>query len=86
MTSSVTGSGTTLELFKNNSAPATSVIGANITSVAAVNRNFAVGRLGDYNGSYLQGDIYEILIYSSALTTTQRQQVEAYLNTKWKVY
>lgn len=86
MTSSVTGSGTTLELFKNNSAPATNVIGANITSVAAVNRNFAVGRLGDYNGSYLQGDIYEILIYNSALTTTQRQQVESYLNTKWKVY
>lgn len=86
MTSSVTGSGTTLELFKNNSAPATTVIGANITSVAAVNRNFAVGRLGDYNGSYLQGDIYEILIYNSALTTAQRQQVEAYLNTKWKVY
>lgn len=86
MTSSVTGSGTTLELFKNNSAPATTVIGANITSVAAVNRNFAVGRLGDYNGNYLQGDIYEILIYNSALTTTQRQQVESYLNTKWKVY
>ena len=34
----------------------------------------------------MNGDICEILFYNSALTTTQRQQVETYLNTKWALY
>jgi hypothetical protein len=32
---------------------------------------------------YLNGYIYEIVIFNSALSTAQRQQVEAYLATKW---
>lgn len=32
------------------------------------------------------GDIAEILIYPSALSTTNRQAVETYLNAKWAIY
>lgn len=40
--------------------------------------------IGSYNGGgYLQGQIYEMIIYSTALGTTERQQVEAYLSQKW---
>jgi hypothetical protein len=34
----------------------------------------------------VNGDILEIIVYNTALTTTQRQEVEAYLNTKWAIY
>ena len=34
-------------------------------------------------GSYLRGDIAEILVYPTALSTTNRQAVESYLRTKW---
>ena len=40
--------------------------------------------IGSYNGGgYLQGQIYEMVIYSTALNTTERQQVEGYLAQKW---
>lgn len=40
--------------------------------------------IGSYNGGgYLQGQIYEMIIYSTALNTTERQQVEGYLAQKW---
>jgi len=31
------------------------------------------------------GDLAEVLIYTTALTTAQRQQVEGYLAWKWKL-
>jgi hypothetical protein len=34
-------------------------------------------------GQYMQGDIAEILVFSRALNTTERQAVETYLRTKW---
>ena len=34
----------------------------------------------------LYGDIAEIVMYSRAVTTPERQQVEAYLNTKYAIY
>ena len=40
--------------------------------------------LGNYQGGGQPwGDINEIIIYNSALTTSQRQQVEGYLASKW---
>ena len=36
--------------------------------------------------SGLYGDIAEVILYNSNLTTPQRQQVEAYLNTKYAIY
>ena len=39
---------------------------------------------GSMSGSYrLNGIIYEIIIFNTALTTSQRQQVEGYLANKW---
>jgi hypothetical protein len=32
---------------------------------------------------YLTGSIYEVVVYNSALTGTQRQQIEGYLAAKW---
>jgi hypothetical protein len=32
---------------------------------------------------YMNGFLYEIVVFSAALSTTQRQQVESYLATKW---
>ena len=37
-------------------------------------------------GQTYKGDFYEMLIYNSALSTAQRQQVETYLNQKWGVF
>jgi hypothetical protein len=37
------------------------------------------------DGGYLSGDYGEILIYSTVLTTAQRQQVEGYLARKWGI-
>jgi hypothetical protein len=37
----------------------------------------------DWGGTYDSGDYGEIIFYSGALSTTQRQQVESYLAQKW---
>jgi hypothetical protein len=37
-------------------------------------------------GQTYKGDFYEMLIYNSALSTAQRQQVEQYLNQKWGIF
>jgi hypothetical protein len=39
------------------------------------------------NGNhYLNGKVAEVVIYNRVLTTPERQQVEAYLNTKYAIY
>lgn len=38
---------------------------------------------GIFTNTGPNGHLYEVLLYNSALTTTQRQQVEGYLATKW---
>jgi hypothetical protein len=35
---------------------------------------------------YLGGEIAEVIIYNTGLTTNQRQEVETYLNNKWGIY
>jgi hypothetical protein len=45
-----------------------------------------VSRGGAAGGSqHLQGDIAEILVYDSVLTTTQKETIEAYLTSKWGI-
>jgi hypothetical protein len=36
-------------------------------------------------GTYTNSIIHEIIVYSNAITTTQRQAVEGYLSTKWSL-
>ena len=55
-------------------------------STAAVAGNSGIGGAPGGTSFWADVDIAEIIIYGSALTTTQRQQVETYLNTKWALY
>ena len=63
----------------NNASLSTKNIGATGTVAGFV----GAGRLVSNIQYFLSGDIAEILIYSGALTGTQRQQVEGYLAWKW---
>lgn len=44
--------------------------------------------IGSLNGAaeFFAGDIGQIMIFSEQLSTAERQQVETYLNTKWRLY
>jgi hypothetical protein len=60
------------------------------TSLNPLSGNFAISQycIGNQvavTTEYLQGYVGEILIYTSSLTTDQRQQVEDYLSRKWNV-
>jgi len=41
--------------------------------------------IGSQSANYWKGTIQEVIIYNSAFTTTQRQQVEGYLAWKWGI-
>jgi hypothetical protein len=43
--------------------------------------NNVIGRT--FSNEYMMGYIYEVIVYNSALGTTERQQVESYLAQKW---
>jgi hypothetical protein len=36
-------------------------------------------------GRYFVGNIHEVIVYTSAITSTERQQVETYLSSKWNI-
>jgi hypothetical protein len=63
----------------------------NGTQDATMTSSFAFFGTGGYmvlgyipfNPSYLTGTIYEVIIYNTVLTTSQRQNVEGYLAWKW---
>lgn len=44
----------------------------------------AVGKNGDSN-EYLSGDLGEVMVYDHPLTTTEQQNLEAYLEAKWTI-
>lgn len=73
--------GSQLSVSVNGGTPstaATTVAGAttDLVTIGVTRENFG------YN-FYFTGDIAEILVYPTALSTTNRQAVEAYLRTKW---
>ncbi len=79
-------SGTTLQLFQNG-------VGSSISSQPYplndyTNNQVRIGTAftgGNFTFA-LTGDIGEIILYSSALSTANRQAVEAYLNEKWRAF
>ena len=80
-----TSSGVTI--YKNGIAGATST--AFSGSLNNISTPLGIGGKGDGSQSSIDsfiGDILEIIIYNTALTTTQRQSVETYLNSKWAIY
>lgn len=60
------------------------VQGATVTS-SGTPGGLTLGRPATSLSSYLTGDIYEVLVYNSVLTTVQRQQVEGYLANKYSI-
>ena len=46
---------------------------------------YGIGNQANPSGEYWQGFIGEVIIYNSALSDTQRQQVEGYLGRKWGI-
>lgn len=56
---------------------------ANVTGISC-GTGFTVGSLRDGSfTTFYKGDIAEVLVFPTALSTTNRQAVESYLRTKW---
>jgi hypothetical protein len=73
-------------IYAATSTPAMFVDGVARTAgalVAGSAGNF--DRIGMRSGEYGQGNIAELMIYDHVLTTTDRQNVEAYLKTKYAI-
>jgi hypothetical protein len=84
-------SGWTTTLFQNGSLIATTTITADTTTNLTNPYQMIIGGYNTSSGSvspplagyYLDGAIAEILVFSTVLTTTQRQTIETYLAKKW---
>jgi hypothetical protein len=73
---------TIFETYKNGSIVATrAAINATIAS-----QRLGIGSLSNGGGEYFNGDLAEVLIYNKALNLSERQQVENYLNIKYRIY
>jgi len=77
--------GTDQNVYSNGGFSDTFSIGGNIAT------STGLLQIGGYNQSfdaaeYFNGQIAEIIMYNRAVTTPERQQVEAYLNTKYAIY
>jgi hypothetical protein len=74
----------TSQSIYNNGAVQTSgtfSLGSATTDILSIGKEYR-SSIGDAYEGY-QGTIHEMLIFNTALTTSQRQQVEGYLAWKW---
>ena len=84
--------GISVNAFLNGSSSTYSALTATSLSAAGYTSNYnryAVGNVLYYNGgpnsdSY-NGNVYEVLVYSNALTISQINTINAYLSKKWKI-
>ena len=58
-------------------------IGSNTTRTSSGQLNFVLGRQD--GNPFLNGYIYEVIVYNTAVSTAQRQTVEGYLAWKWNL-
>lgn len=73
-------------LSYRNSAPLGETNSASNSAVSTDSSvNMLIGKYGSSSG-FLNGDIAEILVFPRALTTSERQRVERYLNSKYAIY
>jgi len=77
----LTRSGSDYTIYKNGISVATSNNASNLNIGSTI---YISSRSG--NSYYFDGDMAEMIIYNSAITTAQRQQVEQYLNQKWGIF
>jgi len=83
-----TNDGTTIKFYKNGSSKGTLA-----TSPYSSSSNYGSFGIGaqitkDLGNPNLQAVCYvaEVIIYNRSITTSERQQVESYLNTKYAIY
>jgi hypothetical protein len=84
-------SGWTNITYQNGTITATKTIAADTTTNLTTGFPMLVGAYNNSSGGanppqadrYLDGAVGELLLFSTALTTTQRQQIESYLAQKW---
>jgi hypothetical protein len=74
-----------ISVFYNGASEGTAQ-NANMTSQNSGGSLYIGQGSQNVSGAGLYGDIAEVILYNSNLTTPQRQQVEAYLNTKYAIY
>jgi hypothetical protein len=82
---SMTLNGTSQNVYSNG------VISNNFSIVGDIATSTGTLQIGGYNQSfdseeYFYGQIAEVIMYNRAVTGTERQQIEAYLNTKYEIY
>lgn len=82
---SMTLDGTNQNVYSNGS------LSNNFSIVGNIATSTGTLQIGGYNQSfnaseYFYGQIAEVIMYNRAVTGTERQQVEAYLNTKYAIY
>jgi hypothetical protein len=68
------------QIVYNNGAQQNSTT---LTLASTTSPSLSIGFFGPGASQYYQGDIAEMIVYSSNITTPQRQQVEGYLAAKW---
>jgi hypothetical protein len=74
-----------MSLFYNGGSEATSQ-NSNMASQNGLGEIYIGQSQSNIGSEGLYGDIAEIVMYNRAVTTIERQQVEAYLNTKYAIY
>jgi hypothetical protein len=86
---SVIFDGTNASIYLNGNTPVSlASSGSFITNIYAVGSDAGTQFMGGTSSlgtNCLVGKIGEILVYNTALTTSQRQQVEGYLSRKWGI-
>jgi hypothetical protein len=72
-------------IYKNGVSVAVTNGGNNATSTGSTINNFSVGRLGDYDGKYMKGDMAEFGMYNRVLSGTEITNICNYLKTKYNI-
>ncbi len=80
---SSSGSGRLVEIFKNGVSQGT---GSTTATVGTAWSKVVLGDVGSAAGYYYNGDIAEMVIYNSNLSSTLRGLIHTYLNTKFGLY
>lgn len=73
-----------ISLFRNGASKTLTLFGTIPTTTGSI----SAATIGAYvTGSlqFLNGDVCEMIVYTSSLSTSQRQQVERYLSAKWGI-
>lgn len=69
------------QIFKNGTLQSS---GAGVMTTFALSDTLTIGSFGTTT-EFFQGNLFEMIIYDTTLTTTQRQMIEGYLAWKWNI-